>query len=178
MALLAACSADDPSDDPVVTATGSPTTSASRTPEPTSTPTSSPTTPGPPDPGDATRVSVRAFATPSGNIRCSVEDDGDGGLVDCVITSTAFPLPSPSEPCDVDWSANEVTLQPGRVPSMGVCRGDPPPAYLHPERTTLAYDTLTVVDDFRCLSRRSSLTCWHSGSGHGFELAREAFTPF
>ncbi|MGG5257752.1 DUF6636 domain-containing protein [Phycicoccus avicenniae] len=123
-------------------------------------------------------MAVTAFETPSGNIQCSVEGEGDEQLLDCVIATADFPLPTPTEPCDVDWAANEVTLAPPDGPTMGACRGDPPPAVLHPERSTLEYDTVSVVGDFRCLSRRTGLTCWNVRSGHGFELAREAYRPF
>jgi hypothetical protein len=129
----------------------------------------------PPRPGrNATNVALRDFVTPSGNIRCTDEFES----LSCVVNETDFVTPDKPGDCDLDWAANEIDFS-APLTTLGVCRGDPSPAVLHPGAPTLGYGTVNKLKHgVLCLSEERGLSCWAPASGHGFSVSKSVFAVF
>ena len=56
-----------------------------------------------------------------------------------------------------------------------VCAGD---TSADPSAQALAYNTDTVVGDFKCGSTTSGITCANTASGHGFFIAIQGYRIF
>ncbi|KRE41331.1 hypothetical protein ASG74_12270 [Knoellia sp. Soil729] len=129
----------------------------------------------PKPPSKAKTVTLHSFVTPSGNIRCT---DEVGGLLSCLVDKTDFPTPERPRDCAEDWAEGEISFSPPRT-TLGSCRGDPPPAALHPDAPTFEYGTVNQLKGgVRCLSEEQGLTCWTPGTGHGFFVSRSVFAVF
>lgn len=114
---------------------------------------------------------ARLFASPSGNIVCSispeaascsiaelsdeglVDDDSCDGTVGHVVRVTEEEA---ERPCDTGRA-------PGKAPS-----GTP----------ELDYEESTSAHGYTCTSSRSGVICRHDGTGHGFSIARAGSSLF
>ena len=89
-----------------------------------------------------------------------------------------FPTPGKPSDCGEDWADNEIDFDPPMT-TLGACRGDPPPAALHPDAPTFQYGTVNMLKNgVRCLSQEQGLSCWTPDSGHGFFVNRSVFAVF
>ncbi len=111
----------------------------------------------------AAPLRTATFKTPSGNIGCAVHAFS-GWFLRCDILSGL--VPEPLRRCEGDWTGASLTPS-GR--SGAVCAGD---TVYDRRAPVLAYGRVWTRNGFRCVSRRTGLTCTNT-RGHGFVLARE-----
>lgn len=107
------------------------------------------------------------FQTPSGNIVCMLGPTGAA----CDINEYTYTPPPPPE-CGkhLAWG-NRFVLEPGR-PATIHCHGD---TLRVPGEPTLDYGQSASAGTLTCTSEQSGVKCTDSGSGHYFEVSREAF---
>jgi len=109
------------------------------------------------------------FRSPSGNVGCVINSDS----VRCDVGERDWsPPPKPAD-CRLDWGQG-ISVVVGE-PAEFVCAGD---TTLGPDADPLRYGESITVGSMRCDSAESGVTCREVGSGHGFTLAREAYTLF
>lgn len=133
-----------------------------------------------------------AFASPTGHIVCLM----GSGSVRCEFHGTkTWQAPWP-DGCELDWeSALEVDEQ-----VVGVCAGDTIVEFAQPGQSTttwwhsggstvtdsdaqmtfvvLPYGSALAVGHMRCDSATTGVTCRNLTTGHGFSMAREAYSIF
>ncbi|MEE6280393.1 hypothetical protein [Georgenia sp. MJ170] len=101
------------------------------------------------------------FASPSGNIACSITVDS----ADCVIAAFTYE-PEDAQQCDDDAAGGHLRVEPAGA-SMPcdplVVAGDVP---------ALAYGETITAHGFTCESEESGVSCRHDESGSGFDVAR------
>lgn len=115
-----------------------------------------------PAPDDA--VEVGSFASPTGNIRCSLEEDS----ASCTVVDWDYG--DGEENCaDADTFAITVA---GEDPSVD-CGGS-----YGSTGTTLEYGTTSAVGDMACTSESDGMTCWNVMTGHGFMVNRSSYDTF
>jgi hypothetical protein len=108
------------------------------------------------------------FKTPSGNIACAMHAFS-GSFLRCDILSGL--KPEPSRRCEGDWTGASML----EIRKAGpVCAGD---TVYDSRAPVLAYGRTWSRDGFRCVSRRTGLTCTNR-RGHGFFLSRERWRVF
>jgi hypothetical protein len=105
------------------------------------------------------------FQTPSKNIGCAF----DSGVLRCDILS-GLQL-EPGEPCELDWTG--IVLE-ANGPASPQCAGD---TVYDASAPVLGYGDTWYREGIVCVSTRSSLDC-DSAAGHGFKLARAAWSVF
>ena len=107
------------------------------------------------------------FSSPTGNIGCSMTDDG----ARCDISKRSWKPPAKPASCQLDWGQG---VQVGGGRATYVCAGD----------TTLGgsevleYGQTSQVGDFTCESSDAGMRCQNATNGHGFELSRESVELF
>ncbi|SEC62139.1 hypothetical protein SAMN04489844_2646 [Nocardioides exalbidus] len=150
-----------------VTETASPTeTSTSPT---TQTPSGSITPTAGAPAVDGPVVAQDQLSSPSGNIWCSLEYG-----IECEVKESSYqPLPKPAD-CRLDWADNQFRVD-RSTGARGICRGDVTFTEQPPE---LTYGTTSVVGDRACQSTETAMTCWDTGSGHGFRVSRDDYQLF
>ena len=106
------------------------------------------------------------FRTPSGNVTCDVDD----GYVRCDAAQRPWrELPRSECGGTAAWRTRLVLSETGAA-LRGEC-GYEPPAGGPP----LAYGTRLDVGRTRCYSEQTGLTCWLTGTRHGFVVSRFAY---
>jgi hypothetical protein len=133
------------------------------------------TTPGASTPSATASVVIAAvsgdttlFVTPSGNIACAVTATG----ARCDIGDrlwTASPKPAS---CTLDYGNGVSVSASGAAVS---CAGD---TLLHSSTNVLAYGHGIRDGQVQCDSQPTGVRCEYVATGHGFTLAREAYTLF
>ena len=107
----------------------------------------------------------RRFQMPSKNIGCGF----DAGVLRCDILSGL--QPEPGGPCELDWTG--IILE-AEGPASPQCAGD---TVYEASAPVLAYGETWSREGITCVSTRSGLDC-QSAAGHGFKLARAAWSVF
>ena len=105
------------------------------------------------------------FQMPSHNIGCGV----DSGALRCDILSGLNPEPSKS--CELDWTGIVLDAERAAQPE---CAGD---TVFDASTPVLAYGESWAREGINCLSTRAGLDC-ETPAGHGFHLARQAWSVF
>jgi hypothetical protein len=109
----------------------------------------------------------RQFTLPSKNIGCLVTAQS----ARCDIKEKVFKPPAKPPDCQLAWgNAVTVTAEAATL----TCAGDT----VMGSTEILAYGKAVQVADFVCTSASSGVRCTHAPSGHGFTLARQAYTTF
>jgi eukaryotic-like serine/threonine-protein kinase len=110
-----------------------------------------------------------AFASPSGNIACSITAVG----ARCDVAEQSWDLPPKPEDCTAAWGTG-VVLELGRPAELS-CVGD---TLADPDLEVLAYGEAVRFAGVTCTSRETGVRCEEAGSAHGFEVARAAYRVF
>ncbi|KRD41533.1 hypothetical protein ASE38_18315 [Cellulomonas sp. Root930] len=121
----------------------------------------------PSDSSSATSAEPLAFASPTGNIACTMSVDG----VTCTIASYTYAPP-------VVAGCTEVTGHVLVLNADGVafsCVDGPPPAVAGDDVPVLEYGSSTSVGDYTCRSATDGVQCIDA-SGAGFQLARASWS--
>ncbi len=109
------------------------------------------------------------FASPTGNITCSITDAG----ARCDVVERSWTLPPRPAGCTGAYGTGAV-LEPGRPAELS-CAGD----VLDTAGVgVLAYGRAVRYAGITCSSRETGVLCEDTGSGHGFEVARAAYRVF
>jgi hypothetical protein len=103
------------------------------------------------------------FQLPSHNIGCGV----DSGVLRCDILSGLNP--EPSQECELDWTGVVLDTEGAAQPE---CAGD---TVFDASAPVLEYGESWARDGINCRSTREGLDC-ETPAGHGFHLAREAWS--
>ena len=115
----------------------------------------------------AAHADVFMFATPSGNIHCSVGLSADAADVECTIVERQGPPAAPQPvTCGASWGHTFLLFDTG--PVQMVCT--PPPRRLNIGEIA-PYGQSGQFNLITCQSERTGLTC-RNASGHGFFLSR------
>ncbi|CAA9411217.1 MAG: hypothetical protein AVDCRST_MAG66-2051 [uncultured Pseudonocardia sp.] len=109
------------------------------------------------------------FASPTGNITCSITDVG----ARCDVDERSWALPPRPAGCTSAYGTG-VVLQPGR-PAQLSCTGD---ALTAGGLGVLAYGSAVRSAGMTCTSRETGVRCEDAGSDHGFEVARATYRVF
>ncbi len=143
------------------------------------------TTPGAPSPG-ATAASAAPtaaapsvviatvsgnttlFVTPSGNIACAVSGTG----ARCDIGDRSWTAPPKPASCPLDYGNGLSVSASGAVVA---CAGD---TLLHSTASVLAYGHGIRNGQVQCVSQSAGVRCEYLPTGHGFTIAKEAYTLF
>lgn len=112
------------------------------------------------------------FASPSGNIQCSVTAEA----ASCTISSVADGALIEDESCE--GTVGHLV----RVDSTGEaerpCLLDDPPRKAPKSMPVLDYEESEAAFGFTCTSSRSGIICRHEETGHGFSVARAGSSLF
>ena len=109
---------------------------------------------------------ARTFASPSGNITCTVDETG----ARCGIASLAND-PAPVEGCD--GSVGHVyVVTPEGVPEVPCVSKDEKPAKAKKSVEVLDYGEVVREFGYTCMSEEAGVTCTDDTTGRGFTLAR------
>lgn len=127
--------------------------------EETPAPTESPVEETRPAPEDA--FDIQSFLAPSGNIGCVFGEES----VKCTINEHSFV--SPQSKCDAS-SPVEVTINADGKQSDKCVKE------LNVTGTTLQYGQSAARGQFACTARETGIECWHTVTGEGFTLSRDA----
>jgi hypothetical protein len=107
------------------------------------------------------------FASPSGNIGCTLSSAG----ARCDIAERSWEPPPKPESCTVDWGQGLTVT--GDAPTF-VCAGDS----VLGSGEKLAYGKTLQRGDFSCLSEKDGMRCQNTKSGRGFVVARASYAVF
>jgi hypothetical protein len=112
---------------------------------------------------------VRAFLSPSRNIACLIEGEGE---VRCDITNRSFSPPAKPASCEFDWGQSLILDSKG---ASFACVSDS----VYDDRSpVLAYGQASRVGMIECVSRQEGITCTHIGNRHGFFLSQARYNRF
>jgi hypothetical protein len=109
------------------------------------------------------------FASPTGNIICSISDVG----ARCDVVERSWALPPRPPGCTAAYGTGAV-LQPGR-PAQLSCTGD---ALAAAGPGVLDYGRAVRYAGMTCTSRETGVRCEDAGSDHGFDVARATYRLF
>jgi hypothetical protein len=118
--------------------------------------------------GSTTTMSLASFALPSGNIACTMSNDG----ARCTIASITFTTPAGAA-C-TGTTGHVFTLGPDGVTIPCVDGPAPGPAPAGTPR--LEYGSVSAVGGYTCTSSTNGVRCVQDASGRGFDLARGQYT--
>jgi hypothetical protein len=162
--LLSGCSGQQPSG-PASTSSMRPATTKAA---PDTSP-SSPTGKQAPDTAEPEAITdLNGFTSPSGNVGCFIESNN----ARCDISERDWSPPPRLVDCEFDYGQG-ITLSPGEKPEF-ICAGDTALGGGEP----LAYGHSLSQGTLQCDSTESGITCRDTKTGHGFSIAREAYTLF
>jgi hypothetical protein len=117
----------------------------------------------------ATAGDLITFRTPSNNIHCMGQAEGESGaVVDCEMVEIGrftLQLKRPKD-CEQDWG-QRFSLSDRDGPTMG-CYGD---TVRDPSSRLLRYGKSLRIGPLTCASTKKGLTC-EDGGGHGFFLSK------
>lgn len=116
-----------------------------------------------------TASALTMFSSPSRNIGCAM----DRGFARCDVAKKSWHAPPKPKRCMLDWGNGLLLGRRGRA--QFVCAGD---TTLQQRGAILRYGRSRTVGSFTCTSRKSGMTCSHSGSGHGFTVSRTRWKVF
>ncbi len=156
---------------PGITATGSATSgvaAAGATSAGATTPASSPTAATPSVVIETATSETSVFVTPSGNIGCGITATN----ARCDIGDRSWTAPPKPASCKLDYG-NGVSVD--ATGAHVACAGD---TLLHVTTTVLAYGHGLRNGQFLCVSQPTGVRCDDETTGHGFTLAKEAYTLF
>jgi hypothetical protein len=116
------------------------------------------------------------FATPSGNIACSIYGDGTG--VNCEVREHNWAVPADTDgpagrPCDFNFGGLEFYLSQGKPGKLGCYEGAS--SFIRPPSPTLDYGKSESFGTITCDSATSGVTCADTATGHFFRVSRETF---
>jgi Family of unknown function (DUF6636) len=115
-------------------------------------------------------VAPGMFQAPSGNIACDMTNDG----VTCQIQTVTWTVPGrPADCVDGQYGARWKIGAAGK--GTPLCTSD---SMLSPALTVLEYAHAWRVKQFVCTSSMTNLRCQNDTTGHGFTLAKEAYSAF
>lgn len=129
------------------------------------------------DPGDDEPTvtgddAAQLFASPSGNIVCSISEDA----ASCSIAELSDEGLVEDEECT--GTVGHVVRVTADGESERPCVTGAPPGAAPAATPVLEYEDSTSVFDFTCTSSRSGIICRHDGTGHGFSIARAGSSLF
>jgi hypothetical protein len=156
------------------------------------TPTSPPAAPTTAPAGDVRKVAdAGAFATPSGRIVCLVSIDSV--RCDFVGADKSWQAPKPTN-CELDWGsslyvtktagstcAGDTVIDTASADSDYVSwrkPSDPIVTVYDLKLVALPYGSSLAAGPFQCDSASTGVTCKNTATGHGFTMAREAYSIF
>jgi hypothetical protein len=132
-----------------------------------------------------------AFATPSGRIVCIIADNSV--RCDFISDDKAWTSPQPKG-CDLAWGDSLYLTQTAGSTCHGDTVADTPAldsGYVSWRRSSdptvevngltlaaLPYGSGVLVGNLQCDSAASGVTCKNTSTGHGFTMAREAYSIF
>lgn len=113
-------------------------------------------------------LNLEAFTSPKGNIGCIASDE----MVRCDIKKKGWKA-KPNPDCPVDWGNG---LSVGKGHGRIVCAGDT----VMNDGPTLGPGNLNMVGPFECETSPAGddMRCENVHTGHGFELAPDAYRVF
>lgn len=122
----------------------------------------------PSTPSTPTSTDPFSFASPSGNISCTMSVDG----VTCSIANAQYAVPG-AETCS-GTMGHVITVNKAGVTVP--CVDGPAPAVAPPETPVLAYATSKTLGDYTCTSATNGVSCVVDATGVGFRVATAALT--
>jgi hypothetical protein len=108
------------------------------------------------------------FVTPSGNIACALTATG----ARCDIGDRSWVVPAKPASCQLDYGNGVSVNASGAAVS---CAGD---TLLHSNTNVLAYGHGIRNGQVQCVSQPTGVRCEYLAGGHGFTIAKEAYTLF
>jgi hypothetical protein len=108
------------------------------------------------------------FITPSNNIGCAVTTSS----ARCDIGDRSWTVPPKPASCQLDYGNGLVVSASGAAVS---CAGD---TVLHVTTSVLPYGHGVRNGQMQCVSQSTGVRCEDLATGHGFTLAKEAYTLF
>lgn len=112
-----------------------------------------------------------AFATPTGNIICWIDDAADQW--GCLIKQRTYAEPAGAEDCLQSFGNGFSSVQGSAL--MPLCRGGVIAAAETGGGAVLPYGQAITVGDVTCGSEEDGVTCLDASSGHGLFLSRAAY---
>lgn len=157
-------------------------TPAPATPTATATPVPPTATPVPPTPAltaPADALALMNFQSPSGNIACQLfpREGQSAARAECQLSNTTFDPPANPDPGGCHGAGawgKAIGMDGGGEPGF-MCVGD---YWGGPDVTVLAYGQTAVMGPFACKSMETGMRCVDLDTGHGFQVAREAYQLF
>ncbi len=126
-------------------------------------------------------LGITVFRSPSGNILCAINSDGDPPpFAECDIQEADFPEKARPGDCDLAWQGRYVMVADGQ-PQVGRCAGDPSGAWVYNQEgqgQVLQYGQTTLVVDLACTSEKDGMVCWNVETRHGFQVSRGGLQLF
>jgi hypothetical protein len=116
------------------------------------------------------------FATPSGNVICSIYADGSG--VNCEVREHTWVAPASTigpfgRPCDLDVGGLQFYLSQAEPANLGCYEGVS--KFSAPEAPILDYGQADSHGAITCVSEPPGLTCSDTATGHFFRVSRESY---
>ncbi|WP_319454963.1 MULTISPECIES: hypothetical protein [unclassified Mycobacterium] len=120
------------------------------------------------------------FSSPSGNIRCVLEEEGEAPIALCQLDQITYTVPpgvgrgQTGEPCPgTSGSGNDVRLDVGK-PGFVRCSYAALDGGVGPW-PTLAYGRSQSMGVITCDSAPTAVTCTDTSSGHYFRVSRDLY---
>ena len=110
-----------------------------------------------------------SFASPSGNIHCSLSAFGGQTQARCEVVDHTWQAASAPADCHLNWGSRLYLTQGGDA-SLG-CYGQEFP----PVNETLGYGQSRSFGTLTCDSDPTGITCTDSSTGHYFRASRESY---
>ncbi len=120
----------------------------------------------------APRDEPQLFASPSGNILCSISAES----ASCSIAELAEEGLVEDEACD--GTVGHVVLVTADGGAERPCLESDPPGKAPEATPQLDYDQSASAFGYTCTSSRSGMICRHDATGHGFSIARAGSSLF
>jgi hypothetical protein len=118
------------------------------------------------------------FATPSGNIACTIYGDGSGA--NCELRDHTWAAPASTDgpfgrPCNFNFGGLELYVSQGKPGTLGCYEGVGKFKYPDPDQQTLDYGQTHSLGAITCGSEPSGVTCTDTVTGHFFRVSRESY---
>ena len=131
-----------------------------------------PTSDEPSEDDDGVLDAPALFASPSGNIVCSISSDA----ASCSIAQLADGALVEDDECA--GTVGHVVRVSSEGDTERPCVTGAPPGAAPEATPVLEYEDSTSTLGFTCTSSRSGIICRHDGTGHGFSIARAGSSLF